>query len=74
MSGEGVKPYLRIVAPILIHFIHSSYDLDMDTRLSEETTTLVESYVVRHPTSAPSFFFLPALTCIPTLSSYRMAG
>lgn len=54
MSGEGVKPYLRIVAPILIHFIHSSYDLDMDTRLSEETTTLVESYVVRHPTSVSS--------------------
>ena len=37
-------------------FFHSSYDLDMDTRLSEETTTLVESYVVRHPTSVPSFF------------------
>jgi hypothetical protein len=25
----------------------SSYDLDMDTRLAEETTTLVESYTVR---------------------------
>lgn len=26
-----------------------SYDLDMDTRLSEETTTLVESYTVSEP-------------------------
>ena len=26
-----------------------SYDLDLDTRLSEETTVLVESYTVCHP-------------------------
>ena len=26
-----------------------SYDLDLDTRLSEETTVLVESYTVRRP-------------------------
>ena len=25
-----------------------SYDLDLDTRLSEETTVLVENYTVRH--------------------------
>jgi hypothetical protein len=25
----------------------SSYDLDMDTQLAEETTTVVESYIVR---------------------------
>jgi actin-related protein 2 len=31
----------------------SSYDLDMDTRLAEETTTLVESYTVRP--SVPPF-------------------
>jgi len=31
-----------------------SYDLDLDTRLSEETTVLVESYTVR------GFYFLNA--------------
>jgi hypothetical protein len=30
-------------------FASPSYDLDMDTRLSEETTTLVESYTVSGP-------------------------
>lgn len=30
-------------------FACHSYDLDMDTRLSEETTTLVESYTVSEP-------------------------
>ena len=40
-----------------LFFSISSYDLDMDTRLSEETTTLVESYVVRHPALVP--YFLP---------------
>jgi hypothetical protein len=25
-----------------------SYDLDMDTRLAEETTTLVECYMLKH--------------------------
>ena len=30
-------------------FACPSYDLDMDTRLSEETTTLVESYTVSEP-------------------------
>jgi hypothetical protein len=31
--------------------LHFSYDLDMDTRLAEETTTLVESYTVSSPLS-----------------------
>ena len=30
-------------------FCYVSYDLDLDTRLSEETTVLVESYTVRRP-------------------------
>ncbi|KAH9952859.1 hypothetical protein BGW80DRAFT_1416596, partial [Lactifluus volemus] len=31
-----------------------SYDLDMDTQLAEETTTVVESYIVRFPMAEQS--------------------
>jgi hypothetical protein len=36
----------RDPCPSFLTLPHSSYDLDMDTRLAEETTTLVESYTV----------------------------
>lgn len=35
-----------IHATYLMHGVNLSYDLDLDTRLSEETTVLVENYTV----------------------------
>lgn len=62
-----------------------SYDLDMDTRLSEETTTLVESYTVSEPpllganplTLIPLFlttfhFAVPFISC-PTAERSKLA-
>jgi hypothetical protein len=34
----------------LTWWLMTSYDLDQDTKLAEETTVLVESYTVRLPT------------------------
>ena len=41
-----------------------SYDLDLDTRLSEETTVLVESYTVRALISSPDMLMLIMFTQI----------
>jgi hypothetical protein len=50
MSGKNVYSHLNwsfFEAFSFLVGVSSSYDLDMDTRLAEETTTLVESYTVR---------------------------
>jgi actin-related protein 2 len=50
----------------LAALISTSYDLDMDTRLSEETTVLVESYQVRQARLSISF-----LLTVPQLPDGR---
>jgi len=64
------KKFLPPLRETLVLTINSplqfSYDLDMDTRLAEETTTLVESYTVSSPLSN-----LPSPTTTTLLSSVR---
>jgi len=43
---KGKQNLLSAREPLTSSSLFLSYDLDMDTRLAEETTTLVESYTV----------------------------